>query len=143
MRILISACLLGICCRYDGKSKTCADAAALAEKHQLVPVCPEQLGGLTTPRTASERLEDRVISRDGMDRTAEYALGARQAEKLYDLLRCDCAVLKANSPMCGHGAIYDGTFSKTLTAGSGVLAERLEARGISVYTENEISDIGK
>ena len=143
MRILISACLLGVCCRYDGKSKACAEALTLAEKHQLVPVCPEQLGGLPTPRVASERAGDRVISQDGLDRTAEYTLGARQAEALCDLLRCDCAVLKARSPMCGHGQIYDGTFSRKLIPGEGVLAQLLQERGIRVYTEEEISQIGE
>lgn len=141
MRIMISACLLGICCRYDGGSKPCSEAMALMRMHEIVPVCPEQLGGLSTPRTASERLGDRVISRDGLDRTAAYALGASQAEKLFDLLRCDCAVLKARSPMCGCGKIYDGSFSGKLIDGSGVLAERLQKRGVSVYTEENLNGI--
>ena len=141
MRILISACLLGVCCRYDGRAKTCPAALALAENHVLVPVCPEQLGGLTTPRTPSERQGDRVVSRDGLDRTAEYTLGARQAEMLYDLLQCDCAVLKARSPMCGHDEIYDGTFSKRLVPGDGVLTQMLRERGIAVYAEDEIEKI--
>ena len=138
MRIMISACLLGLCCRYDGGSKPCAAAIKLVDAHELVPVCPEQLGGLPTPRTPCEHVGDRVISRAGEDRTAEYSLGARQAEALYNLLQCDCAVLKARSPMCGCGAVYDGTFSGTLTAGDGVFAERLRRRGVRVYTEDDL-----
>ena len=142
MRILISACLLGLCCRYDGKSKAKPQVLALRERgHELIPVCPEQLGGLPTPRTASERTGDRVMSVDGLDRTAAYRLGADQAALAYDLLSCDCAVLKARSPMCGKGQIYDGTFSGKLTPGHGVLAELLLKNGVAVYTEEEIDGI--
>ena len=142
MRILISACLLGVRCRYDGAEKTCPAAMALAEAgHILIPVCPEQLGGLPTPRTPCERLGDRVIGEDGQDRTAAYALGAKQAEALFDMLRCDCAILKSRSPMCGMGQVYDGRFRRVLTRGNGVAAERLLARGIPVYTEENIPDM--
>ena len=138
MKILISACLLGCSCRYDGGTKPCAAAIQLKEKHQLIPVCGEQLGGLTTPRTPCERIGDKVMSIDGADRTKEYMQGAQQAAMLYDLLECDCAVLKARSPMCGSNVIYDGTFSGKFRAGDGVLAELLKSRGIKVYTEDEI-----
>lgn len=142
MRILVSACLLGLCCRYDGKSKACAPVIALREKgHELIPVCPEQLGGLPTPRTASERMGDRVKSVDGLDRTAAYDLGAEQAAKIYALLGCDCAILKARSPMCGKEQIYDGTFTGTLKPGQGVLAELLLKNGVPVYTEDEVAAI--
>ena len=141
MRILISACLLGLCCRYDGGSKPCEAAIALKDRHALIPVCPEQLGGLPTPRTPSERAGDRVTACDGQDRTAEYVLGAMQAERLFDLLRCECAVLKARSPMCGKDTIYDGTFTHTLIPGSGVLAQRLLGCGVPVYTEEELPDL--
>ena len=138
MRILISACLLGLSCRYDGGSKPCAAALPLAERHELVPVCPEELGGLPTPRLPCERTGERVLRRDGADCTAAYEAGARQAERLFDLLGCGCAVLKARSPMCGRGRIYDGSFSGTLTDGDGVLAALLARRGVPVYTEEEI-----
>ena len=141
MRILISACLLGVACRYDGGQKACPAALKLGEKHQLTPVCPEQLGGLPTPRTPCERQGEKVVSAGGEDRTAAYLRGAKEAEGLLDILRCDCAVLKARSPMCGKDCIYDGSFSGCLTAGDGVLAERLKARGIPVYTEEEIEKI--
>ncbi|MBQ7454853.1 MAG: DUF523 domain-containing protein [Clostridia bacterium] len=139
MRILISACLLGLRCRYDGGEKGCEKALALAAQgHELVPVCPEQLGGLPTPRTPCERVAERVISKAGEDRTAAYALGAEQALRLYETLKCDCAILKARSPMCGHGLIYDGTFSGTTVPGDGVLAELLTRKGVQVYTEDEL-----
>lgn len=142
MRILISACLLGTPCRYDGGSVLCPAALKLAEQgHELVPVCPEQLGGLPTPRTPSERVGDRVMGKDGADHTAEYARGAEQAKRLFELLRCDCAVLKARSPMCGKGRIYDGAFSGTLTEGNGVLAELLLKNGFSVLTEDETDQL--
>lgn len=138
MKILISACLLGCSCRYDGGTKPCSAAIQLKEKHQLIPVCGEQLGGLTTPRTPCERIGDKVMSIDGADRTKEYIHGAQQAAMLCDLFDCDCAVLKARSPMCGSNVIYDGTFSGKFRAGDGVLAELLKSRGIKVYTEDEI-----
>ena len=139
MRILISACLLGLRCRYDGAGKACPAALALEKAgHTLIPVCPEQLGGLPTPRTPCERVGERVISENGEDRTAAYALGAAQAEALFDLLHCDCAILKSRSPMCGAGEIYDGRFRRTLVPGYGVLAQRLAERGIPVYTEESL-----
>ena len=142
MRILVSACLLGLCCRYDGGSKPCPAAMALREKgHELIPVCPEQLGGLPTPRTASERIGDRIMSVDGLDRTTPYRMGAEQAAKVFELLSCDCALLKARSPMCGKSQIYDGTFSGKLTEGHGVLAELLLKNGAKVYSENEIEKL--
>ena len=141
MRILISACLLGLCCRYDGAAKPCRAALNLAGRHELVPVCPEQLGGLPTPRTPCERVGEQVVSRDGEDRTAAYVLGAEQAEKLLRQLGCGCAVLKARSPMCGKGQVYDGTFSGTLRPGDGVLAGRLLKKGIPVYTEDEADSL--
>ena len=136
MRLLVSACLLGCPCRYDGASKPCPAVLALAERHELVPVCPEQLGGLPTPRPPAERREDRVVTQSG-DVTEQYRRGAAEAVRLARLLRCDGAVLKEKSPSCGRGAIYDGTFTRTLTAGDGVTAEALLAAGIPVYGESE------
>lgn len=137
MRLLISACLLGEACRYDGASRPLPDAKleALMREHMLIPVCPEQLGGLPTPRTPSERQEDRVIMRDGTDVTAAYDRGARAACALAMQTGAEAALLKARSPSCGSGEVYDGTFTGTLTPGDGVTAERLKALGIPVYTE--------
>ena len=142
MKILISACLLGACCRYDGASKAHPLAAALAERHTLVPVCPEQLGGLPTPRPPAERRGDRVVTQRG-DVTEQYRRGAAETMKLCKLLGCEAAVLKERSPSCGRGQVYDGTFSGALTAGNGVTAELLSAHGIPVYGESQIERLLK
>ena len=136
MKILISACLLGCRCRYDGGSKMHPAAAALAERHELVPVCPEQLGGLPTPRPPAERAGDRVLTAAGGDVTEQYRRGAEEALRLCRLTGCDAAVLKERSPSCGCGAVYDGTFSGTLTDGDGVTAALLKAAGIPVWGES-------
>ena len=143
MKILISACLLGVCCRYDGASKPHLLASALAERHTLVPVCPEQLGGLPTPRPPAERRGDGVFTQTGDDVTEPYRRGAEQTLVLCRLLGCEAAVLKERSPSCGRGQIYDGTFSGTLTAGDGVTAELLTANGIPVYGESQIETLLK
>ena len=142
MRVLISACLLGVCCRYDGDSKAYPGIEQLARQHTLVPVCPEQLGGLPTPRPPAERRGDRVVTRSG-DVTEQYRRGAEEALKLCKLLGCEAAVLKERSPSCGRGAVYDGTFTGTLTPGDGVTAELLASHGIPVYGESRIEDLLK
>lgn len=138
MKLLISACLLGLPCRYDGASKPQPWAAALAARHELVPVCPEQLGGLPTPRNPSERQGDRVMMKDGTDVTAQYRRGAEGALALCRLLGCQGAILKERSPSCGCGEIYDGTFSGTLIPGDGVTAEYLKSHGVPVCGESEV-----
>ena len=138
MRILVSACLLGVCCRYDGKSKSCEKALRLMNRHELIPVCPEQLGGLPTPRPPAEIRNDRVINREGEDVTAAYEKGAAETARLYELMQCGCAVLKARSPSCGCGLIYDGVFTGALIPGDGVAARLLRERGATVLTEEEI-----
>lgn len=138
MRILISACLLGNCCRYDGASKEHPQILELAKHHELVPVCPEQMGGLTTPRPPAERRGDRVVTREGTDVTAQYCRGAEETLRLCQLLGCQAAVLKERSPSCGHGEVYDGTFSGTLIPGDGVTAQLLTAHGIPVFGESQI-----
>ena len=141
MNILISACLLGTCCRYDGASKMHPLIAALAERHTLVPVCPEQLGGLPTPRPPAARRDDRVVTATGTDVTEQYRRGAEETLKLCKLLGCQAAVLKERSPSCGRGQVYDGTFTATLTAGDGVTAALLAAHGIPVYGESQIAEL--
>ena len=137
-KLLISACLLGVPCRYDGKSKPTASIERLREKYELIPVCPEQLGGLPTPRTPSERRGERVVMADGTDVTAQYQKGARTALELYRREGCIAAVLKERSPSCGSGEIYDGTFTHTVISGDGVTAELLKQSGIKVYGETEL-----
>ena len=141
MKLLISACLLGCRCRYDGKSKTHPIAQRLAERHQLVPVCPEQLGGLPTPRPPAERVDNSVLTAAGGDVTEQYLRGAEEAAALCKLLGCEAAVLKERSPSCGSGEIYDGTFTGTLTAGDGTAAAALKAAGIPVYGESQAEEL--
>ena len=139
MRLLVSACLLGVGCRYDGQSKAHPLARALCEKHHVVPVCGEIFGGLPTPRPPAEIQGDRVVTRDGRDVTEAYRRGAEAAAQLARLTGARAAVLKERSPSCGSGEIYDGTFTGALTAGDGVTAELLKSNGITVYGEGEQS----
>lgn len=141
--ILISACLLGENTRYDGRSKPCAAVLSLKEKYNLIPVCPEVLGGLPTPRTPSERVGDRVLMRDGRDVTDNFLSGARNCYERYLAEGCEMCILKARSPSCGVGEIYDGSFSGTLCEGNGVFAEYLISRGVRVITEEELSELSK
>ena len=143
MKILVSACLLGEPCRYDGTGKLEPALEELrARGHTLIPVCPEVLGGLPTPRPPAERQPDgRVVTREGGDVTAEYRAGAEKALALARAHGCTCAVLKERSPSCGRGNIYDGTFSRTLVPGSGVTAQLLEEHGIAVYGESQLPSL--
>lgn len=141
MNILVSACLLGCACRYDGGSKPCAAVRALVARHTLIPVCPEIYGGLPTPRTPCEIVGGRVLSKDGADRTDAYRRGAAEALRLAGALGCRAALLKARSPACGSGEVYDGSFSGTLTAGDGVAAAALRAAGIAVFGEDRLPDL--
>lgn len=139
MRILVSLCLLGAPVRYDGQGKPCAEVLALEKRHQLIPICPEQLGGLTTPRPPAEiQPNGQVVNREGQDVTDRFEKGADIALRLAQTLRADIAILKSKSPSCGKGLLYDGAFSKTLVEGDGVTARKLQAHGVKVYTENDL-----
>lgn len=140
MNILVSACLLGLRCRYDGKSKPNAAVLRLREDHTLIPVCPEQLGGLSTPRAPSEKQGARFVNASGADVTEAYLRGGEEAVKLAALFSCRCAVLKERSPACGCGEIYDGSFTRTLTFGDGAAAAALKAAGVTVVGESRVSD---
>lgn len=140
IKILVSACLLGISCRYDGKSKEYNQVLELLKRDDivLIPVCPEQLGGLPTPRHPSEIQGDRVINDIGQDVTYEYQRGAQEALKLCKMYGCDVAILKEKSPSCGCGLIYDGTFSRKMVEGNGVTAALLSTNGVKVIGESQI-----
>lgn len=137
MKILVSACLLGVRCRYDGKSKPHPAVERLMEQHTLIPVCGEIFGGLPTPRVSAERQGERVVTADGRDVTAAYRRGAEEVLRLAERYGCKAAILKERSPSCGSGRIYDGTFTGTLTDGWGVTAELLRDHGICVIGESE------
>lgn len=136
--ILVSACLLGDACRYDGKSKPCEKVEALKEKYNLIKICPEVEGGLATPRTPCEICGKRVIDKFGEDKTEQYQTGAKKALGAALENNCRLAVLKEKSPSCGKGKIYDGTFSGKLTFGDGITAAYLEKNGIKVITEADL-----
>lgn len=131
----VSACLCGFPCRYDGKSKPDERIKALYEEGRALPVCPEKLGGLKTPRTPCEIINGRVISSDGEDRTNEYLLGSQRVLELCKKHGIKKAILKQNSPSCGSTHIYDGTFSGTLIEGEGCLTALLRKNGIEVTGE--------
>lgn len=141
MTILVSACLLGVPCRYDGQSKAHPLARALCEKHHVVPVCGEIFGGLPTPRPPAEIQGDRVVTRDGRDVTEAYRRGAEAAAQLARLTGARAAVLKERSPSCGSGEIYDGTFTGTVVEGWGVTAELLRREGIPVLGESRMGEL--
>ena len=120
MNILVSACLIGEACRYDGKSQPCERVKALGKAHNLIPVCPEQLGGLPTPRIPSEVQPDgRVVNREGVDCTQAFVKGAQAAVSIARDRGCTCAILKSRSPSCGVKEVYDGTFTGTIVHASG------------------------
>lgn len=143
MRILVSACLLGVACRYDGASKPVPALMTLLADHQPIPVCGEIFGGLPTPRPPAERLGGRVVTQAGADVTAAYARGAREVLALAQRLHCRAAVLKERSPSCGSGEIYDGSFSRRLTAGDGVTAALLKEHGIAVFGEGQLTRLAE
>ncbi len=139
-RFIVSACLAGEACRYDGGHNACAEVARLVREGAAVPACPECLGGLPTPRVPSERVGDRVLTRDGQDVTAAFARGARLALALARRDGCTAAILKSRSPSCGWGRIYDGTFSRALCAGDGVWAQLLRREGFPLFSEEHLPD---
>ncbi len=129
---------MGENCKYNGGNNYSPAVAALTEKFDVIPVCPEQLGGLPTPRTPSERTGERVLNREGQDVTEAFRRGA---EKTLDIARKEGvarAVFQVRSPSCGCGTIYDGTFSGALVPGKGVTAELLEKNGVRVYESARI-----
>ncbi len=145
--ILVSACLLGVNCRYDGGNGMQESLIKLMEKYNFIPVCPEQLGGLGTPREPAEQLvrEEtgnhkgiRVADRSGKDVTDSFLKGAEETLRLARLYGCKRAILKERSPSCGHGTIYDGTFTGTKAPGDGVTARLLEENGILVSGESSV-----
>lgn len=140
MNILVSSCLLGTDCKYNGENNFNKKVSCLSDRHTVIPVCPEKLGGLLTPRSPAEIKNNRVITKDGKDVTDAFFKGAEivlETAKKYD---CKIAVLKANSPSCGHGKIYDGNFCKNLISGDGICAKMLIDNGIKVLTEDDDLD---
>ena len=140
-KILISACLVGDKVKYDGRSNYNDKVKLLLEKYELVPFCPEVEGGLKIPRMPSERVKDRIKTKDGRDVTKQFDKGAELALNICLYLGIKIAILKENSPSCGSHKIYDGTFSNKLVDGEGVTTELLKRKGIKVISEDEIDTL--
>lgn len=146
--ILVSACLLGINCKYNGKNNL--NEKILNLGNQTVPVCPEQLGGLSTPRRPCEivggdghdvlRGKAKVLTDNGVDVTEAFISGAKMTQQIAEITKTKTAILKANSPSCGSNCIYDGTFSHQKRPGDGVTAALLKQNGIKVITEEELPE---
>lgn len=137
-KILVSACFLHEGYKYDGTANINEGVKKLEEKYDFILICPEVFGGLGTPRLPSEKLNDKVINSKNFDVTKQFDIGALKALELAKENGCSKAILKAKSPSCGKGIIYDGTFTHTKTTGNGVTCELLLKNGIKVYTEEEL-----
>lgn len=139
--ILVSACLAGLNCKYNGKNNYNEKIFNLVKEGKAIPICPEQLGGLTTPRTPSEikyiNGERRVITKEGIDVTKEYEKGAEEVLELAKKLNITKVILKDRSPACGKGKIYDGTFNGNLVEGNGILTDLLIKNNIEVISLEE------
>lgn len=154
--IIVSACLCGVDCKYSGGNNLNEEALEIFKQGKAVLVCPEQLGGLSTPRmpceiaggTGADVLDGkcRVLGSDGeYDVTDRFVKGAEETLKIARGCGAELAVLKSRSPSCGYGIIYDGSFTGTRITGNGVTAELLERNGIRIVTEVELDriDIGR
>lgn len=146
--ILVSACLFGINCKYSGDNNENSKVKKFLKDKEFVLVCPEQLGGLTTPRDPAEIinksdtkiLDDNisVISNKNKDVTESFLRGARETLKIAQIYNCKEAILKEGSPSCGANFIYDGTFSGVKVSGEGITTKLLRQNGIKVISEKEL-----
>ena len=142
MKILISACLLGLSCRYDGKSKEDAALIESLKGHELIPICPEIFGGLPTPREACEISCGRVVTEKGTDMTAEFRKGAEECMRLARILGAEAAVLKDRSPSCGVGVVHNGRFDGGTIAGDGFTSAALKRAGLKVFSVSDVLEKG-
>jgi uncharacterized protein YbbK (DUF523 family) len=136
--IIVSACLAGLECRYDGKSNSCEKVIEMVRNGIAIPLCPEQLGGLATPRIPAEIVDDKVITKENIDVTKQFERGAKETLKIAKLVNANTAILKQRSPSCGVSKIYDGTFSGKVISGMGKTAELLLQHGIKLISEEDM-----
>ncbi len=137
-KLLISACLAGVNCKYDGGNNLHPEILKLVQSGQAILVCPEQLGGLPTPRLASEIICNGVFNAIGQDVTDQFRKGAAECLRLAKLYGITKAIFKERSPSCGVHYIYDGTFSRTKIPGSGITSGLLKENGIKIISEEEL-----
>lgn len=136
--ILVSACLAGIKCRYDGEDNANQKIIEMVKSGFALPVCPEQLGGLPTPRIPSEINGTKVIDKTGKDVTSNFKKGAKETLRIAKMIDCKKAILKQNSPSCGAGKIYDGTHNGKIIDGDGITTKLLKQKGINIITEEDL-----
>lgn len=138
---MVSACLLGDNVKYDGNNNLNNRLIEFLKNYEVIKVCPEVLGGLSIPRSPSEIKNDKVINKEGIDVTKEFILGASKTLNIAKENNIKIAILKKNSPSCGSGMVYDGTFSHHLVNGDGITAKLLKDNGIMVFNEDNYLDI--
>lgn len=132
MRILVSACLIGYNCKYNGSNNLNLKVKELISKHEVIPVCPEMLGNLSCPRIPCEKVGNKVMDKEGNDCTKQFIDGACKALNIAKENNIELAILQKRSPSCGLSVIYDGTFTGQLISGSGVFAEMLRSLNIPI-----------
>lgn len=140
-KLLVSACLLGENCKYNGGNNYTEEVVKLGDQFELIPICPECFGGLPIPRVPNEIINGRAISKNGEDFTAEYEDGAEKTLYIANECNCGYAVLKERSPSCGFGKIYDGSFTGTLVDGNGITADLLDQNDICIFGEGQVNKL--
>lgn len=138
MKIIVSACLLGENCKYNGGNNRCQKVIDFVKDHEVIQVCPEQMGGLSTPRLPAEIYNEKVMNTEGVSVDAQFRKGAKAALKITLEEGATLAVLQPRSPSCGCKQVYDGTFSKTLIPGKGVFAQLLADHGIKLMEPEDL-----
>ena len=136
--IIVSACLAGVKWRYDGNDNATHKVIEMVKKGIAIPICPEQLGGLQTPRIPAEIYEEKVINKKGENVTSQFKKGAKETLRIAELANCHKAILKQNSPSCGYGKIYDGSHTGRIIKGNGLTAKLLSKKGIIILTEEDL-----
>ena len=137
-KIIVSACMAGVNCKYDGGNNNNSKIIKLLKAEKIVLICPEELGGMSTPRIPSEIVNDKVIAKNGVDVTYEFNKGALEALKIAKSVNADTAILQQRSPSCASKMIYDGTFTGKLVKGQGITTKLFEENGIKVLTIDDI-----
>lgn len=139
--ILVSACLLGVNCKYSGDNNLNLELIEFLKDKNYIPICPEQLGGLETPRKPAEINGDKIITKEGKDVTKKFIKGAKESLKIGKMVNSKIAILKERSPSCGSTLIYDGTFTGEKRKGKGITAKLFEENGIKVYSEENFKEL--
>ena len=142
-KIIVSSCLLGNNTKYNGNNNYVSDIELLKDIYEIIPICPEVMGGLSIPRIPSEVKDNRVINKEGIDVTKYFNLGMEKTIDIVNKYNIKIAILKDGSPSCGNSYIYDGTFSGTKVDGFGVTAKELSKLGIKIYNENNFKELLK